>query len=119
MNVAVYSIGIGNPPAQPPAWWRLRSEQTSVDMRAMTDFANATGGKAYNVRLAFHGVDINRVAVVIAAEIGNRYDLGFAATDARTSSIRLELVNHPAAVVKVEGAPITVVNMADGSQLTH
>jgi Ca-activated chloride channel family protein len=112
VNVAVYSIGIGNLPPQPPAWWRSRDAQSFVDMPTPSDFANATGGKAYNVRVAYYGVERYRAAALIAAGIGNRYDLGFAATDTRTSSIRLEVVNHPAAIVKVEGAPISIVNVA-------
>jgi len=81
-------------------------------MQTLNELAEATGGKTYNVPIASSGDELKKDAAAIAAAIGNRYAVGFV-TNAASNSLRLQIRNHPGASIKVAGASITVVNLAD------
>ena len=116
INVTVYSIGIGNSNKAGSSAWLVRTfsrDTTAVDMQTLNELAEATGGKTYNVPIAGNGDELKNDAAAIAAAISNRYAVGFVTTNAASNSLRLQIRNHPGASVKVEGASITVVNLAD------
>ncbi len=82
-------------------------------MQTLNELAEATGGKTYNVPIASSADELKKDAAAIAAAISNRYAVGFVTKNAASNSLRLQIRNHPGASVKVEGASITVVNLAD------
>ena len=79
----------------------------------LTELAQQTGGQIYPLRTVGNGDQLKKDAAAIAAAIGNRYTLGFVANKPNINSFRLEVRDHPGAIIKVEGAPITIVNLAD------
>lgn len=108
-NLAVYSIGIGS---LSRGWL----DTTAVDMETLSELAKATGAKTYNIPGTGNGGELKNDAAAIAAAFdafGNRYAVGFVARNAVSDSLRLELRNHPGAIVKVEGAAVILVNAAE------
>jgi VWFA-related protein len=120
LRFPIYSMGIGDTSFHDnrnfPLFGRSSvSDSHSVDMQTLEEIAQVTGAKTYNVRETENSDQLKKEAAAIASAIGNRYAAGFVATIAGGNSLRLEIGNHPGAVVKLEGAAIAVVNVADAA----
>jgi hypothetical protein len=75
----------------------------------LRELAEASGGKVY-ILPELGDAQAKQTALAIAAGMDNQYAVGFIAP--ANSKIRVELLNHPGATLKIEDAPpdVSVVN---------
>jgi VWFA-related protein len=113
----IYSIGIGSRSASYPGWFTrtFSRDNSHVDMDTLTELAKRTDAEAYNIPTFGNGEQLKTDLAAVAAAIGNRYLAGFTAKNAGGNSLRLEIRNHPGAIIKLEGAQVTVVNAANAA----
>jgi VWFA-related protein len=115
-NVRIFALGIGNKQAHPlfNGPFMLGGDEDWVDIPTLQDLAGSSGGKIYILSIR-DDAEAKQTALAIADEIDNQYTIGFVALPTQNSKIQIELMNHPGATLKIEGAPpdVSVVN---GSQ---
>jgi Ca-activated chloride channel family protein len=102
-DMLVYSIGIKGAPAfdlgtdplsgngsRPP-------NNTTVDMRVLNQFGEASGGRAWEISEAAFGKNMDAVLDTIAAELRNQYNIGYypnrPAKDGKWHSVRIRTKN--------------------------
>ena len=100
-KVPIYSIGIGDPNARVGSFLTFTTtDREAVDTKALSTFANDTGGQTFLVTLADQGGALKRTANAIAATINGQYIVGFVG-DGSTNQLRFESPNHKELKLKV------------------
>jgi Ca-activated chloride channel family protein len=103
-EMLVYSIGIKGAPAfdlgADPLSGNARSNalnHTTVDMKVLNQFGDASGGRAWEIAEATFGRNMDAVLDTIAAELRSQYSLGYYPThpakDGKWHSVRLRMKN--------------------------
>ena len=105
-DMLVYSLGIkgapvfdlgtdalsGNARSSP-----LNNNNTSVDMKVLNRFGDASGGRAWEIAEATFGKNMDLVLETIAAELRSQYSLGYYPThpakDGKWHSVRIRMKN--------------------------
>jgi hypothetical protein len=114
VKVPIYSIGIGGSTATfqaanssyirgPLYGFHSSSDLESVDAKTLDTLAKATGGQSFLVALDDKGESLKMAATAIAANIGNRYIVGFIG-DGSTNQLRIESPQHKEMVFKIESS---------------
>ena len=67
-NVPIYSIGIGDPNARAGSFLTFTQDSEAVDTKALSTFANDTGGQTFLVTLADNGSTLKQTANATAAQ---------------------------------------------------
>jgi VWFA-related protein len=112
-NVAIYSIGIGNPAAKPPSSQIFnfsRVGENYVDAKTLKTLSDASQAKTYLVPPNGAERQIRADAIELAHQIDNRYFIGFVAADLTHNPVRIELRNHKNPSLKIENAPAGVTS---------
>jgi len=103
-DMLVYSIGIKGAPefdlgADPSARGSTASSRnsTTVDMKVLNRFAEASGGKAWEISEAAFGKNMDAVLETIAAELRSQYSIGYypnhPVKDGKWHSVRIRAKN--------------------------
>lgn len=93
-RVPIYSIGIGNPNVHAGSFLGFTSnDMETVDTKALSQLANATGGETFVVTLNDSGQAFKHAAGAIADNINGQYIVGFVG-DGSTNQLRLEAPSH-------------------------
>lgn len=111
--IPIYSIGIGDPSAQPPSskiFNFSRADQNYVDAKLLKGLADASDAKMYLVPPNGPEPQMRADSVIIAPQIDNRYFVGFVATDMAHNPVRIELRNRQNESLKIENAPAGVTS---------
>jgi Ca-activated chloride channel family protein len=105
-DMLVYSLGIkgapvfdlgtdplsGNSRSSP-----LNNNNTSVDMKVLNRFGEASGGRAWEISEAAFGKNMDAVLETIAAELRSQYSIGYYPThpakDGKWHSVRIRMKN--------------------------
>jgi VWFA-related protein len=111
-GVPIYALGIGREGANRALFmgpFRIGADADEVDARTLRLLAETSAGKWYLLPM-IGDAQAKETASAIANEIDNHYTVGFVAP--ANSKIQIDLLNHPGATLKIEGAPpdIAVVN---------
>jgi Ca-activated chloride channel family protein len=100
-DMLVYSVGIkGSPVFDMEAGSLSRSgipNHTTVDMNVLNRFAEASGGKAWEISEALFGKNMDAVLDTIAAELRSQYSIGYypkhTAKDGKWHSVLIRMKN--------------------------
>jgi VWFA-related protein len=104
MNVAIYSIGIGNPNIYSSSFLgSMTHDMEALDTKALNTLATDTGGETFVVTLDDKGTALNQAIRTIASKLGNQYIVGFIG-DGSTNNLRVEVVRDKGLVFKVKSA---------------
>ena len=109
MGVLIYTIGIGDPnsgsmPGIAIGPFMFGGDIDQVDSQTLSELATETGARFYLMREVGDGEKIRAACEQISTELREQYTVGFVAPDpSRTGyrSLRVEVPNHPEAVVRV------------------
>ena len=103
-DMLVYSIGIRGAPGfdlgTDPLSGNARSSSlnnTTVDMKVLNQFGEASGGRAWEISEATFGRNLDAVLDTIAAELRSQYSIGYYPTrpakDGKWHSVRIRMKN--------------------------
>jgi len=102
-EMLVYSVGIKGAPAfdleTDPLSGNARSPRnsTTVDMKVLNQFGEASGGRAWEISEAAFGKRMDAVLETIAGELRSQYSLGYytnrPAKDGKWHSVRIRMKN--------------------------
>ena len=102
-DMLVYSLGIKGAPGfdlgTDPLSGNARSSanSTTVDMKVLNRFGEASGGRAWEISEASFGKNMDAVLDVIAAELRSQYSIGYYPThpkkDGKWHSVRIRMKN--------------------------
>jgi Ca-activated chloride channel family protein len=103
-DMLVYSIGIKGAPVFDMGADRVSEhagsppmDNTTVDMKVLNRFAEASGGKAWEISEASFGKNLDAVLDTIAAELRSQYSIGYYPThpkkDGKWHSVRIRMKN--------------------------
>ena len=100
-DMLVYSIGIKGAPVfdlgSDPVSRSATSNSTTVDMKVLNRFSEASGGKAWEISESAFGRNMDAVLDTIAAELRNQYSIGYypanRAKDGKWHSVHIRMKN--------------------------
>jgi Ca-activated chloride channel family protein len=97
-DMLVYSIGIKGTPAFDMSADRLSTpDYTTVDMKVLNRFGEASGGKAWEISEASFGKNLDGVLETIATELRSQYSIGYypnhPVKDGKWHSVRIRMKN--------------------------
>lgn len=107
MKVLIYTIGIGDLASNSEdgigkQWFR--SDDDEVDMHVLTDLADETGARAFNLRRVADGDELSRDCAAISNELRQQYTLAYVSPDPMKLSYRslhVDVPKHPELSVRV------------------
>ncbi|HEY6395424.1 MAG TPA: VWA domain-containing protein, partial [Candidatus Binataceae bacterium] len=107
-GVLVYSIGIGDPNAQPLTLaigpFIFGGDIDRVDAQTLKTLSTDTGAKTYIVRQAGDGEALRRACAEISLELREQYTVGFLVPDPKAGgyrNLKVDVPERPAAGVRV------------------
>ena len=109
-GVLIYSIGIGNPNANPGTSFSLGpfaivgGDGDEVDVKTLRMLSTETGAKTYNIRVVGDGAALSAACSEISRELRQQYTVGFLAPDPGAGGyhgLRVDVPTHPGVDVRV------------------
>lgn len=98
MKVLIYTIGIGDTAVNNEEGFLrriFRADDDKVDMRALTELADETGARAFNLRRVGSGEELSRDCAAISDELRQQYTLAYVSPDPMRLSYRSLRVDVP------------------------
>ena len=107
MKVLIYAVGIGEDvvSTRDNPWWEMvKPDAAEVDMHALKDLADETGGRAYNLRRVGEGEELSRDCAEISDELRRQYTIAYLSPDPDRIGfrpLRVDIPKHPELSVRV------------------